>query len=208
MYTFEASFFTSCLEQAMFGPAEPNILKQCQVGDNIDVPKAQNRAFWLAYGFNTLNRQSNVTASFLRFQAQAERLYRRAVEDFDRLRKLRDQLPPEQYETPNEPNLEPTAAPQPSGNTALPDTAPAIPPTQIEPNTPALVPPNPPTSPAANPSAITIGKVETPVHRSGRIRALRLPLRGAFVRPTRPHCQTPPLHRRGAALQFLLHQQQ
>src|ERR1022692_791604 len=118
MYVFEAGFFTNCLEAAMVGPADPEILKRCQVGDNIEVPRTQNRAFWLAHGFKILGRQSNLASTFLRFQAQAERLYRRAVEDFDRLRKLRGQLPPETYETPNEPNIEPIPAPQPEENTA------------------------------------------------------------------------------------------
>jgi hypothetical protein len=124
MYTFEAGFFTNCLEAAMVGPNDPEILKRCQVGDNIEVPRAQNRAFWLAHGFKILDRQSGMASTFLRFQAQAERLYRRAVEDFDRLRKLRDQLPPEKYEERNEPNIEPIPAPQPEENTSPPISTP------------------------------------------------------------------------------------
>jgi hypothetical protein len=120
MYAFEAGFFTNCLEAAMVGPNDPEILKRCQVGDNIEVPRAQNRAFWLAHGFKILDRQSSMASSFLRFQAQAERLYRRAVEDFHRLLKLRDRLPPEKYEMPNEPNSEPIPAPQPEENTNPP----------------------------------------------------------------------------------------
>ena len=65
-----------------------------------------------------------MASTFLRFQAQAERLYRRATEDFDRLRKLRDQIPPEKYETPNEPNIEPIPAPQPEENTSPPISTP------------------------------------------------------------------------------------
>ncbi len=45
-----------------------------------------------ASGFRRLAQESNVIALFLRYQAQAERLYRRAVEDFKRLRKLRAEL--------------------------------------------------------------------------------------------------------------------
>ena len=42
---------------------------------------------------------------FLRYQAQAERNYRRAVEEFERLKALRPDLPPElpNEELPNEP---------------------------------------------------------------------------------------------------------
>jgi hypothetical protein len=120
MYALEAGFFTNCLDHAMSGPTEPNILQRSEISHGIETTLAQNRAFWLAYGFKILDRQSGLASTFLRFQAQAERLYRRAVEDFDRLRKLRDQLPPENYETPNEPIIEPIPAPQPDENTAPP----------------------------------------------------------------------------------------
>jgi hypothetical protein len=48
----------------------------------------------LADGFR-LARQSNGIQLFLRYQAQAERRYRRAVEEFERLKKLRPELPNE-----------------------------------------------------------------------------------------------------------------
>ena len=80
-----------------------------------------------------------MASTFLRFQAQAERLYRRATEDFDRLRKLRDQIPPEKYETPNEPNIEPIPAPQPEENTSPPISTPI---SKSE-NEPIADPPNP-----------------------------------------------------------------
>jgi hypothetical protein len=168
MYTFEAGFFTNCLEAAMVGPADPEILKRCQVGDNIEVPRTQNRAFWLAHGFKLLDRQSNLASTFLRFQAQAERLYRRAVEDFDRLRKLRDQLPPETYETPNEPNIEPIPAPQPEENTSPPISAPI----SKHENEPIADPPNP-----------TNGRIPRAPKRLPRIEVPRTP---------RPESPTPP----------------
>ena len=126
MYALEAGFFTNCLDQAMEGPAKPFILERPELTNRIDIALEQHRAYWLAFGFNRFIRQSNIAATFLRFQAQAERLHRRAVEDFHRLLKLRDQLPPEKYEEPNEPNIEPIPTPQPPENTAPPVSGPPI----------------------------------------------------------------------------------
>jgi len=117
MSALEAGFFTNCLDQ---GPMDPNILEHSERGKGLEIAPGQHRAYGLAFGFNRYTRQSNIVASVLRFQAQAERLYRHAVEDFHRLLKLRDQLPPEEYEEPKEPNNEPNPVPQPTENTTLP----------------------------------------------------------------------------------------
>src|SRR5271169_3184167 len=66
-----------------------------------EIARAQNRNYCLAEGFLRLARQSNGWSIFLRYQAQAERQYRRALEDFDRLKALRPDLPNE--DLPNEP---------------------------------------------------------------------------------------------------------
>jgi hypothetical protein len=50
-------------------------------------------------------RESNSFSLLLRYQAQAERHYRRAIEEFDRLKALRAELPNEPI---TEPDLEPT----------------------------------------------------------------------------------------------------
>jgi hypothetical protein len=138
MSVLEAGFFTNCLDQAMSGPADPLILNRSELANGIDIALEQARAYWLAFGFNSFTRQSNIAATFLRFQAQAERLHRRAVEDFHRLLKLRGQLPPEKYEDPIEPKIEPIPAPQPAENTAAPAAGPPIPQPA---NEPALQPP-------------------------------------------------------------------
>jgi hypothetical protein len=124
MAILEAGFFSNCLDQAMAGPADPFILNRSELAKGIDIPLEQHRAYWLAFGFNCFNRQSNIGTTFLRFQAQAERLYRRAVEDFHRLLKLRGELPPEKYEEPIEPNIEPILTLQPTENTAATDPPP------------------------------------------------------------------------------------
>jgi hypothetical protein len=134
LFILEAGFFTNCLDQAMEGPARPFVLQQPELTNGIDIPLDQHRAYWLAFGFHRYTGQSNIAATLLRFQAQAERLHRRAVEDFHRLLKLRDVLPPEKYQEPNEPNSGPIAEPQPAENTAAPVAAlPDVPPPN-EPN--------------------------------------------------------------------------
>ena len=71
--------------------------------------------------------QSNSWSLFLRYQAQAERHYRRAIEEFERLKALRAKLPnepilevqPEETETTCVLENEPIWPPAP----ALPDSA-------------------------------------------------------------------------------------
>jgi hypothetical protein len=84
-------------------------MNQRFAGDgDIEITRAQNRNFLLAQGFHHLSRQSNSWSLLLRYQAQAERLYRRAVEEFDRLKALRDELPNEPVPDPEpEQNTDP-----------------------------------------------------------------------------------------------------
>jgi hypothetical protein len=80
---------------APFVPMTPDMAGN---GD-IEITRAQNRNYALADGFHRMVRQANSWSLFLRYQAQAERHYRRAVEEFDRLKALLGELP-------NEPILE------------------------------------------------------------------------------------------------------
>jgi hypothetical protein len=167
MYTLEAGFFTNCLDQAMAGPAEPFILNRSELATGIEISLEQHRAYWLAFGFNCFTRQSKIAATFLRFQAQAERLHRRAVDDFHRLLKLRGQLPPEKYEDPIEPKIEPIAATQPAENTVALIAGQPIPQPA---NDPALQPPPTPAHqaepagrpPAHHPSPMVVTKIVVP----------------------------------------------
>ena len=69
------------------------------VGDgDIEITRQQNRNYCIAEGFRRIAKESNAIGLMLRYRAQAEREYRRAVEDFDRLKALR-------HEMPNEPNV-------------------------------------------------------------------------------------------------------
>jgi hypothetical protein len=89
------------------------------VNDDHEITKAQNRNYLFAEGFHRLNKYSNSFTLFLRYQAQTERLYRRAIEEFDRLKALR-------HELPNEPILDT----QPEANETtctIPETNPGNP---------------------------------------------------------------------------------
>jgi hypothetical protein len=134
----ESGLFTTCLDQALDHGSHPIIpMSQDLVGDgDIEITRAQNRNYALGEGFLRLARQSSGWSLFLRYQAQAERHYRRAVEEFERLKALRAELPnepmlevqPEENEAvcaaPNEPILtsQPPAA-QASQPPALPSSA-------------------------------------------------------------------------------------
>ena len=93
------------------------------VNEDNEITLAQNRIYLFAEGFHRLNKYSNSFTLFLRYQAQTERLYRRAIEEFDRLKALRHELPnepildtqPEANETVNPPEPDPPN-PSPAGN--------------------------------------------------------------------------------------------
>jgi hypothetical protein len=123
-----SGIFTNCLDIALNHDGTPfSPLPEALVGD-IEVTRAQNRNYALADGFHRMAKQNNSFALFLRYKAQSERLYRRAIEEFDRLKKLRPELPkeailetqPEENEPaptpPEEPVLNPQPNPEPSVN--------------------------------------------------------------------------------------------
>jgi len=97
----------------------------------------QNTNYALADGYHRATHGPGALSwsLLLRYQAQAERLYRRAIEEFERLKKLRPELPNE--DLPNEPIPEPPPDPQPLPAEPLPD---APPPPQTNPILPAAPP--------------------------------------------------------------------
>src|ERR1019366_3163 len=70
-----------------------------------------------AEGFHRLNKYSNSFTLFLRYQAQSERLYRRAIEEFNRLKALRHELPNEPILDTQPEETEPVNPPQPTPKT-------------------------------------------------------------------------------------------
>jgi len=71
-----ASAFTAALNEAIPGEVD-----------------TQDHDYCLAAGFERLCQRSDSFKLFLRYQAQSERHYRRAVEEFDRLKSLRTEIP-------------------------------------------------------------------------------------------------------------------
>src|SRR6202163_4995153 len=85
----ESGIFTTCLDMALnhdatpFAPMSPAV-----VGGGIEITHAQNCNYALADGFHRLARKDNTFPLFLRYKVRTERLYRRAVEEFDRHKRL------------------------------------------------------------------------------------------------------------------------
>jgi len=92
--------FTTCLNESLTGSGKPlvGISPELCNGD-MEVTKVHTRNYLLAEGFHRLIHYSNSWALFLRYQAQTERLGvpsgPRAIEDFERLKALRHELPNE-----------------------------------------------------------------------------------------------------------------
>jgi hypothetical protein len=121
----EAGLFTTCLNTVLDSSGQPFIpMSQELVGDgDIEVTRAQNRNYALAEGFERMTRTANTWSLFLRYQAQSERLYRRAVEDLERLQALRPNLPNE----PISPGLVGRGHARPSVDTPSPAPSPQAP---------------------------------------------------------------------------------
>ncbi|MBV9503405.1 MAG: hypothetical protein JO323_00215 [Acidobacteriia bacterium] len=111
----EAGLFTSCLSDAMNTDGTPIFLMSAEIAGGVDIAVQQNRNYCLSEGLTRMARQSNTFSLFLRYQAQAERQYRRAVEDFERLRAQitsTDQPPAQQQKAQPSPHPHP-AGPSP-----------------------------------------------------------------------------------------------
>jgi hypothetical protein len=99
----EAGLFTTALDMALdrYDGYNYTPMHHDLAGDgDIEITRGQNRNYALAEGFRRMVKDSDAWNVLLRYQQQAERQYRRAVEDFERIRKLRPELP-------NEPGLQP-----------------------------------------------------------------------------------------------------
>jgi hypothetical protein len=78
----EAGFFTSCLNTTLNADGSACHFYADDVTRDTGVAQAQIRSYRLADGFQRQAAKSNGWTLFLRYQAQTERLYRRAVEEF------------------------------------------------------------------------------------------------------------------------------
>ena len=141
----EAGFFTSCLNEMVDLQELPRLPMADDLTYGIEVVAGQNRNFLLVEGLKRNVAHSNAFNLYLRYSAQVERQYRRAVEEFDRLKALRPELGGADLlvcvpdTVPTELPNEPTAA-DPSG-ADLPNTIPTDLPNESEPD------PGPPSTP-------------------------------------------------------------
>src|SRR6266704_899360 len=91
----ESGFFTNCLDNYINANDVPISPMSPVLTADIRITRDQNRNYALADGLDRMTKQGNSFALLLRYKAQAERHYRRAVEDFNRLKALRHELPNE-----------------------------------------------------------------------------------------------------------------
>jgi hypothetical protein len=139
---FEAGYLTLCLIDTLTADNQPVYFAPEELHDDLKAVRAQNDNLCLADGLNRMVKTSKGFSVFLRYQAQAEHQYRRALEEFERLKRLRPELP-----------NEPISADEPEQN-----TAPAAQDSNPDPNQPEAPPkPNPSLRiPRALPTAIII----------------------------------------------------
>jgi len=121
----EAGFLSNCLSESFGANGKPRFPMNPQLTADIEISQAQNLNYLLGDGFYRLISHNNSFALLLRYQAQAERHYRRAIGEFDRLKALREELR-------NEPNL-----PEPETNET---TSPSCETNPIPPGDPAPAP--------------------------------------------------------------------
>ena len=161
--------FTSAMNDVLDRTNNPLIpMDPDMVGDgDIEITRQQNRNYCIAEGFRRIAKESNAIGLMLRYRAQAEREYRRAVEDFDRLKSLRAQpatragvvcVQTKSHEMPNEPNI--GLEPEPEDIVPIEELNWELPHIRIEqqkkanramPNEPTVLVPNEPT-PGGSPS--------------------------------------------------------
>ena len=96
----ESGLFTSCINESFGSQGSPTLPFRQGLAEDIEIS----------------------IPLFLRYQAQVERLYRRAVEEFERLKKLWPELPNEPISEDDEP-LGDTPEPQPDEAVPAPEAA-------------------------------------------------------------------------------------
>ena len=104
--------FTRGLEDATTVGGHPWILRSDEITRDIEITRGQNHAYWLACGFRISAHQSETFKIYLRMQAQSERLYRRAVEEFERLKDLRTEFDTEPMSDPGVDEYKPIRPPE------------------------------------------------------------------------------------------------
>ncbi len=82
----DAGLFTAALNDAIDTDNNPIAgMVPDMIGGDIEITRQQNRNFYLAEGFRRIAKESDLMNLALRYRIQAERDYRRALEEFLRL---------------------------------------------------------------------------------------------------------------------------
>jgi hypothetical protein len=96
----ETGLHTEAMNEIIARDGVPKNLLSEDITYDTNATQAQNLSLCLAIGFARVSRKSEAWRLFLRYQAQTERLYRRAIEDFERLKALRTEIPNEPIPEP------------------------------------------------------------------------------------------------------------
>src|SRR5215468_5201787 len=133
----ESGLCTAALDHALDYTGNPIVTMTPDLVGNgdIEITRQQNRNYAFGEGFHRMVKTSSAWHLFLRYQAQAERNYRRALEEFERVKKLRPELPNEpiweaelqEKEDPTPDPIEPVTAPNPEPVPPIPNTPQPIP---------------------------------------------------------------------------------
>jgi len=145
-YRLESGLLTVALDHALdptchtFRPMSADL-----IGDgDIEITRAQNRNYAAGEGVRQMSAESDVWALLIRYQVNADRQYRRAIEDYDRVKRLRPEMPNQPVDSQPKNNdgiasfselgrsylehQQPvTSAPPGSGNSRNPSPAPVAP---------------------------------------------------------------------------------
>jgi len=143
----ESGLFSTCLNISIGDENHPVAVLHPDLTRDLEVTRLQNRNILLAEGFQRMTYKKSPTWElFLRYQFQCERHYRRAIQDFDRLKTLRSEMPNKPIFDPhpeeNESLADPETNPFPDSE-APPGAAPAANPAPIRPSSPQPVDPAP-----------------------------------------------------------------
>jgi hypothetical protein len=168
----EAGFFSLCLGESFDTSGQFRMPMNSQLSADIEVSQAQNRNYLLGDGFHRLIRQNNSFALLLRYQAQAERQYRRAIEELERLKALREELRNEPNSAGTKTN-ETTCAPCETNPIPPADPAPGSQPLASDPRplAPGSAPDPQPQAPA-QPLAPSLGGPPQKLLSTGRVQVV------------------------------------
>ena len=149
----ESGLFTTCLNETLDSGDNPVVMMNPDLAaGDLEITRAQNRNYPLGEGFHRMSCKSSSWSLFLRYQAQAERHGApsgpRAVEEFERLKALREELP-------NEAIFE--AQPEQTETTCAPSETNPVPPEDLPP-APGLSDPQPPNRSWISPSLRVLWK--------------------------------------------------